>query len=356
MKKNNIYVDINVIQTVPASNINRDDTGAPKSCIYGGVTRSRVSSQSWKRAMRLAFKNMLPDEAVGVRTKKIVSMAEDELRKITPELTDKELEKKSMTALTNAGLKLKNAQVGTDALTFMSRKQAQKLAELAAAGETDKKAYKAALAGEPSIDMALFGRMVASDPSLNYDAACQVAHAVSTHEVQTEFDYFTAVDDLSADDTAGAGHLGTSEFNSSTMYRYATVNIKELYRSLGLETPDAVTAFAEAFITSMPTGKQNSYANDTLPDGVYIAIRTDRPVSLVSAFEKPVLPSDQGYVERSLEKMADYAEKCTDYVDKPYASFVIGKGLEALGQPERLPEVLKQLRQTVAELLPGGEQ
>ncbi|WP_304402345.1 type I-E CRISPR-associated protein Cas7/Cse4/CasC [uncultured Allobaculum sp.] len=93
MQKKNIYVDINIIQTVPASNINRDDTGSPKTCIYGGVTRARVSSQAWKRAVRLAFKDMLPEEAVGVRTKKIVGLVEEELKKIKPDLTDKELEK-----------------------------------------------------------------------------------------------------------------------------------------------------------------------------------------------------------------------------------------------------------------------
>ena len=356
MQKKNIYVDINIIQTVPASNINRDDTGSPKTCIYGGVTRARVSSQAWKRAVRLAFKDMLPEEAVGVRTKKIVGMVEEELKKIKPDLTDKELEKKAMTALSNAGLKIKNAQARTDALMLVSKKQAQKLAELIAEDETDKKAYKAALANEPSVDMALFGRMVASDPSLNYDAACQVAHAVSTHEVQTEFDYFTAVDDLSSDDTAGAGHLGVGEFNSSTLYRYATVSCGELYRSLGQATPEVVSAFAKAFITSMPTGKQNSYANDTLPDGVYIAVRTDRPVSLVPAFESPVLPSDQGYVRRSLEKMVSYASDCEAFVDEPAASFVIGKGLEDLGKPARLSDALEQLRKTVADLLSDGEQ
>ena len=103
MKKNNLYVDINVIQTVPSSNINRDDTGAPKSCIYGGVTRARVSSQSWKRAVRLAFRDMLPDEEVGLRTKKIVGLVAEEIRQLDPSISDNDAQKKATAALTNAG-------------------------------------------------------------------------------------------------------------------------------------------------------------------------------------------------------------------------------------------------------------
>lgn len=128
----------------------------------------------------------------------------------------------------------------SDVLFFMSEKQAETLAALAIAGESEDKAYQAAVFDAPSIDIALFGRMVASDPSLNYDAAAQVAHSISTHAVQTEFDYFTAVDDLSSEDTSGAGHLGTVEYNAATLYRYATVNVQELERTLGEQAADAV--------------------------------------------------------------------------------------------------------------------
>lgn len=115
----------------------------------------------------------------------------------------------------------------------MSAAQAKALAELAVEGSADKKQYRDALKAAPSMDMALFGRMVADDPSLNYDAAAQVAHSISTHAVQNEYDYFTAVDDCQAEDNAGAGHLGTVEYNSSTLYRYATVNVMELAGQLG---------------------------------------------------------------------------------------------------------------------------
>lgn len=353
--KKNIYVDVNVIQTVPASNLNRDDAGAPKSCIYGGVPRARVSSQAWKRAVRKDFQQNLPVEEVGVRTEKIVKMVSDQIKKIDASLTDESAEKKAIQALTNAGFKIKSANEGINALVFMSQKQAEALARLIVEGETDKKVFKEAFKSNPSIDMAMFGRMVATDPSLNYDASTQVAHALSTHEVQTEYDYFTAVDDLN-EDNAGAGHLGVMEFNSSTLYRYANVNCKELFRNLGQGTPEAVKAFVEAFITSMPTGKQNSYANTTLPSGVYIAVRTDQPVSLAPAFEKAIPASEEGFEGPSMKKMAEYVKTVEDYVNAPCASYVIGEGLEELGTPQNLKDVLSQLKATVGELLSeGGE-
>lgn len=103
------------------------------------------------------------------------------------------------------------------------------------------------------MDMALFGRMVADEPSLNYDAAAQVAHSISTHAVQNEYDYFTAVDDCQAEDNAGAGHLGTVEYNSSTLYRYATVNVMELAGQLGAEqAAETVRAFGRRSSSPCP--------------------------------------------------------------------------------------------------------
>ena len=162
-------------------------------------------------------------------------------------------------------------------------------------GSADKKQYRDALKAAPSMDMALFGRMVADDPSLNYDAAAQVAHSISTHAVQNEYDYFTAVDDCQAEDNAGAGHLGTVEYNSSTLYRYATVNVMELAGQLGAaQAAETVRAFGEAFLFSMPTGKQNTFANRTLPDAVYVTLREDQPVNLCGAFEACRAPQFAG--------------------------------------------------------------
>ena len=303
------YVDFHVLQTVPPSNVNRDDMGSPKTAVYGGVTRARVSSQAWKRAMRVYFRenSLFPSEQLGERTKRIVEKVAEQIHTLD---AGADAEKMAADALNKAGLKIKSVDKGTDALFFMSAGQASALAALAVAGEKDAKRYKAALKEVPSVDIALFGRMVADDPSLNYDASAQVAHSISTHAVQNEYDYFTAVDDRSPKDNAGAGHLGTVEYNSSTLYRYATVNVTELFDNLGVETSHAVRGFAEAFIQSMPTGKQNTFANRTPAAMVYAAIRRDQPVNLVGAFETPVRMDDGGgYEALSEERFVSYAKK-----------------------------------------------
>ena len=196
--------------------------------------------------MRAAFaENARLD--VGKRTKKAAELVKVQILALAPEADADKLAKK---ALENAGIK--SDDKGTKALFFMSTAQAKALAELAVEGSADKKQYRDALKAAPSMDMALFGRMVADDPSLNYDAAAQVAHSISTHAVQNEYDYFTAVDDCQAEDNAGASHLGTVEYNSSTLYRYATVNMVELVHLLGAEkAAQAVRVFGEAFIRSM---------------------------------------------------------------------------------------------------------
>ena len=343
-KQNHLYVDIHVIQTVPPSCVNRDDTGSPKTAIYGGVRRARVSSQAWKRAVRLGFREMYEPQDLALRTKRIVRMVQEQIARIDPAL---DAEKLAVEALRSAGLTLndKDLDKGTGALFFMSEAQAEALAQVSIQGSSkDKDACRAALKAHPSVDLALFGRMVADDPSLNYDAAAQVAHAISTHRVQNEFDYFTAVDDLSPEDNAGAGHLGTVEFNSATLYRYATVNVTELAASLGEATPTAVRRFIEAFVCSMPTGKQNTFANRTLPDAVYVTVRRDQPVNLAGAFEQPVCSDrDGGYAESSCRRLSDYALKVyTNYADGPTSAWAVGYGIaSAAAQP--LPKLLQEV-------------
>jgi len=228
--------------------------------------------------------------------------------------------------------------------------------QLIVAGSDDKKAYKEALKEKPSVDMVLFGRMVANDPSLNYDAAAQVAHSFSTHPVQNEYDYFTAVDDRAPEDNVGAGHLGTVEYNSATLYRYATVNLMELSEHLGKEmTPAVVRAFAEAFIRSMPTGKQNTFANRTLPDAVYLTIREDQPVNLCGAFERAVPASLEGYVEPSKRRLVEYAQQMYQtYADAPSEALTIGAGLEQLAQSMPMKAALSALEDAVRQRLGGN--
>ena len=192
MDTKRLYVDFHVLQTVPPSCVNRDDTGSPKTAVYGGATRARVSSQAWKHAIRKMFAEEMADMVeTGKRTLKATDLVAGELAALAPELDDARLKKDAKKALENAGIKLKDDN--NAALLFLSTAQARALARLAAEDCEEKDDYKKALKENPSVDMALFGRMVASDPSLNYDAAAQVAHSISTHAVQNEFDYFTAI-------------------------------------------------------------------------------------------------------------------------------------------------------------------
>lgn len=353
MDTKRLYVDFHVLQTVPPSCVNRDDTGSPKTAVYGGAVRARVSSQAWKHAMRVMFTGEMSDAVeTGYRTKKGTDLVAKQIKALAP---DKDALKLAQKVIADAGIK--SDDKGTKALFFMSTAQAKALAKLAVEGCKDKNRYKEALKEAPSADMALFGRMVADDPSLNYDAAAQVAHSISTHTVQNEFDYFTAVDDCAPEDNAGAGHLGTVEYNSATLYRYATVNVLELVRTLGAEqAAQTVRAFGEAFIRSMPTGKQNSFANRTLPDAVYVTLRQDQPVNLSRAFEKPVRKSEEGYAEPSKMALKQYAKELYNtFAEAPEQSFTVGTGLEELAQPMPLNTMLAVLEKAVEEKLSGNE-
>lgn len=348
-----LYVDFHILQTVPPSCINRDDTGSPKTAVYGGVLRARVSSQAWKHAMRAAFaENAQMD--VGKRTKKAAELVKEQILVLDPE--QKKADKMAKEALKYVGIKSDDKK-GTDALIFISSAQAKALAELVVGGCTKDEEYEEALIKNPSADMVLFGRMVAQKASLKYDAAAQVAHSISTHAVQNEYDYFTAVDDCQAEDNAGAGHLGTVEYNSSTLYRYATVNVMELAGQLGAaQTAETVRAFGEAFLFSMPTGKQNTFANRTLPDAVYVTLREDQPVNLCGAFERAVPRSAQGYAAPSKAALAQYAQQMySSFAEAPAQSFTVGSGLEELAPAQTAKAMLDALEKAVRDALAGNE-
>lgn len=386
MSVERLYVDFHVIQTVPPSCVNRDDTGRPKTAVYGGAVRARVSSQAWKHAMREMFKNKLGTVKTGYRTRKVEDLLVKEIKQLDPNLDARALAKKAIEVAKKKkddkdsksedkkAQKTKDDDKGrTKELRFLSGEQVKAWAQLVVKYHTDLekddvekdavKKYQAeltdALKGNPSADMALFGRMVADDPSLNYEAAAQVAHSISTHAVQNEYDYYSAVDDLAAN--TGAGYLDTAEYNSSTLYRYATVNVMELVRTLGekqkkqvdkKQVAEIVRAFAEAFIYSMPTGKQNSYANRTLPDAVYVALREDQPVNLCNAFEKPVPKSTAGYAKPSIAALKEEAKEIySKWTDEPKQSFTVGTGLEELAQPMKCRDMLEALSKAVEKSL-----
>ncbi len=354
----NLYLDFHIIQTVPPSCVNRDDTGSPKTAMYGGAMRARVSSQAWKRAMRQMFKDLFTSDQIGYRTKKLSQLIIEQICAEHVEFAPEDVEKTVKEVLEIVGVKAGNEK--KDVLFFVSARQIHNLAKLAAEYHRDSASKKEkekrfkpelekAVKDEPSVDILLFGRMAASNPSLNYDAAAQVAHSISTHAVSNEYDYFTAVDDCGAADESGAGHLGTVEFNSSTLYRYATVNIRELSEKLNIdELKMAVRGFSEAFIRSMPTGKQNTFANRTLPDMVYVTMRKDQPVNLAGAFERPVAAGENGYVKRSETALIEYAEKIyEDYATVPFQAWVIGGECGEFAPKVNLAGLLEKIDQVI---------
>ncbi|MTD91154.1 type I-E CRISPR-associated protein Cas7/Cse4/CasC [Corynebacterium hiratae] len=349
-----LVIDIHALQTLPPSLINRDDTGAPKSAVFGGVPRQRVSSQSWKRAIRSYFEKNVDPESVGDRSKrlpeKIAKLVEKhegwdaeraikqvsdlfKVAGISTEVDNKRIKELEKSEVEDKEELIKEARYPrTKYLIFLSPQQIDRAvrAIVAADGEKIKKTEaKEILDTKHSVDMAMFGRMIADDAAFNVDAAVQVAHALGIHDSAPEFDYFTAVDDLAEDgEETGAGMIGTVQMMSSTLYRFATVNVAGLKENLDSEenAKQAAVQFVDAFIKSMPTGKINTFANHTLPELVYVTVRDTRPVSLVTAFEEPVQATDDKNLRiAGAEALAKEEKEFEEnYGLKPFAAFVVG--------------------------------
>lgn len=307
------YIDFHILQLVPPSCINRDDTGSPKSARFGGVERHRVSSQAWKRATRREFVGLIDTDEIGERTKHSASRIAQRVCELDAGVEEEQALDLAVKVLSDAGISMdKKRPRETGYLFFISRAEINRFAEIVLKmleGETfTKKQLRNVLEGNSAFDVALFGRMLADAPERNVDAACQVEHALSVHRAAQEFDYYTAVDDNAPEDNAGAGMIGTTEFVSSTLYRYATINVDRLISNLGGADAArrAVEAFARAFTLSMPTGKQNSFANRTRPDFVMVEVRQDQPVSLVNAFESEI-PNNGRAVELAAKALVSYA-------------------------------------------------
>lgn len=308
-------VEIHLLQNFAPGNLNRDDTGAPKDAMFGGVRRARVSSQCVKRAVRKHFRvgQLIDDAALAARTKRIPMEVERRLREVHKRTDDAATAMKAIEiALEQIDLKVtkrsKDApdEAGqTQYLLFLGEGEITQLARVIdgafdelATGKPSKKTkadIEACIGAARAVDVALFGRMLADRKDFNVDAAAQVAHAISTHRVDREVDFFTAIDDFAPADAAASGMLGTVEFNSSCYYRYAVVNLDLLARNLGFDasmTAAAVRAFLHGMIEAVPTGKQNSFAAHNPCTFVAIAVRNGAPMNLANAFEKPVHHSE----------------------------------------------------------------
>jgi len=322
-----MIIEMHSIQNIAPSNLNRDDTGSPKDCTFGGVRRGRISSQALKRAARRAFLSYgLTPEEVGVRTRRVVEAVVDRLALVHGR--DREAATKvAANALANFGL------TGGEYLLFVSRQGIEALADRCndlfdelskdkpTKGAIKELSADILLDASGQVDVALFGRMVADLPNANVDAASQVAHAISTHEVRPEFDYFTAVDDLqeeSPERETGAGHIDTLEFNSACYYRYAAVDSDQLLENLNGDeelSRRGLTAFLMAMVHELPRGKQNSMAAHNPPSLVMTTVRPRGQWNLANAFEEPVRRRNGGLVQESSRRLLEYYQWLSEVYD-----------------------------------------
>jgi len=339
-----LFVEYHLIQNFVPSNLNRDDTGAPKDALFGGHRRARVSSQCFKRSVRNWVRSQarLPPDVLGTRTLHLERLLGDELNalglvdiskfneivklalkkkagKEKSEKQDGENEEASLSYL----LFISPAEIGAlkeviathaDAIKTLAAKKKPKVADVP---DELRQAVKDALSRLRAVDIALFGRMLADLPEANQYAACQVAHALSTHRVEREFDYFTAVDDLGTAEETGAGMIGQVEFNSATFYRYAVLDADKLVENLQGDRALAlagVAAFTDALARAIPTGKQNTFAAHNPPSFVGIVIRRASPFNLANAFEKPVWPDRyKPLTAQSVEALASQAKQLAGF-------------------------------------------
>jgi CRISPR system Cascade subunit CasC len=338
-----LYIDLHVLQSVPFSNLNRDDLGSPKTVRYGSTDRVRVSSQSWKREIRHEVEERLGEYArrtrlVPAKVAEALAASDygwpDELAKFAGEQVARSAGKDG----------LKTEEGGkTSVLLYLPQRGIDKLAALcaehrpaleAALGTTPAKDTKAKTAKAKDAALLprdrvneilksrtatidLCGRMLAELPGGKVDGAVQVAHAFTTHGSDPQRDFFTAVDDWLPAVETGSGHMQTGEFATGNFYRFATVNLTDLLKNLGQDRTRArelVELFIDAYLMSIPQAKKNSTAAHTLPDLAYFAVRDRRPVSFAAAFEQPVRASAGGFAEparRDLDTFAAAVQRLT---------------------------------------------
>lgn len=354
------FIDIHILQSVPVSALNRDDLNAVKTVDYGGVRRTRVSSQAWKRAMREDFQKAVGSFAV--RTRRLCDwttrhLVEEygwpeklalkagahlvdatgvayEVAQVKPEKgTKKEPVPNDLT--TNGHLYLAEEAIEALIAHVLDKRDAlenKAAKDIKSNSAKDNKATHTCLdaplvqeimrEGNPVIQV--FGRMLAEIDRAGVDGALQVAHAFTTHRTDLQVDYFTAVDDVTDkwEDETGSGHLGEAEFSAGTFYRFATLDLRELLKNMGKTYTDkegrkVARSAVNAFIRSLPQAKKNSTAPHTIPDFVHLAVRSDRPLSFAAAFETPVRATAAGgHGVKSRETLIEYAQAATTMLGK----------------------------------------
>lgn len=365
-------VNIHIVQTLPASNLNRDDTGSPKSQVFGGTRRLRISSQAQKAAIRKKFAE-IGDRFAATRTLFSPQIIIERAAELDPSI-DPDKAAEIMTG-TLKGLKTAKAKgraekkddnsLKTSALFSVSKAQIDAAAALLVEalngdGKIDKKGFLDALSSGKAVDQALFGRFYADERALIVDAAVQVAHALGTATMPHGFDYYTARDDLGAvsgeegsGSGSGAGMIGFREFSSGPLYRYAAIDVNKLLENLDDAplTVDGVAEFIRAFIEVLPSGSQNSYAANVLPTTVLVEITDGAGISFAGAFEAPCDTADA-----ASERLIAYADRLHEvYGNAPENAFSSTLAL-GLNMPEwvenvRADEIVEKVRSVLVEKL-----
>jgi CRISPR system Cascade subunit CasC len=313
-----MIIELHMLQSFCPANLNRDDTGAPKDCEFGGVRRARVSSQCWKRAMREYFAclpDIVPENQLGIRTKQIGRLLRD--RFLAAEKAQQEVDRavsrleseyllfigrtdvEAIAAVCIESWQDLVGEVASPASSSVSSQKPGKSRKSKTEGRSEgKNVLKEALKVLPGVgkaaDIALFGRMIADLPGKNVEAAAQVAHAISTHRTTTDIDYYTALDDLSSDEESGAAMIGANEFNSACFYRYLNLDTMQLAKNLGEDqdlTKRAIHAYLRSAVEATPKAKQSSMAARNPPLFVLAVVRTSGAWNLANAFLRPIRSS-----------------------------------------------------------------
>ena len=331
-----MLLEIHMLKNYPPVNLNRDDSGAPKTCYFGGSQRGRVSSQCLKRSWRTSelFRQL---GSVGVRTRRMPEQVAERLREQGVGEEFVERAQQMLTGIANKDGKENAKGNYTEQIVIYSPEDIERLTKAvqdAVAEDGDIKKFKARKAKDfaklvdgvqtrpITADIALFGRMVTSECFRDVDAAMQVAHAISTHTVSRESDYFTAVDDLLRDDEVGAGMMGDVDFNSCCYYEYAALDVDQLRENLK-DMPDCnalvdklVPALIRTMVMTNPSGKQNTFAGQVFPALILIECKRDKiPLSYVNAYEDPATAYGKGIVANSIQKLVDHV----NLMDQTYA-------------------------------------
>lgn len=376
-----MLIQIHMLQNYSPSNLNRDDTGSPKDAIFGGKRRGRISSQCLKRSIRRSevFETAFCSAGLlAVRTKRLPVLIKEELKALGADdqaiaaivekvpLIGRESTKKGREddeAGDDGVERAAESEKETRQLIFIAPNEVPALAKrlLEIYKENGSTKWKKLKAPEitqqleaslpKSVDIAMFGRMTTSAAFEDVQAAVQVAHAISTNALTEEFDYYTAVDDLSGE--TGAGMIGDVEFNSSTYYKYLNVHWEKLVENLGGDVDvagAAVGALLEAAATAHPTGKQNTFAAFNLPDLVLVEVTPrNLPVSYANAFLIPVKETHQSsLMDASIAALDTYIQKVRQTynlnTDRAYISLT-DKGIEGAEYLTSLSELKGWLQQ-----------